>query len=120
MAEGLVNGLRGDHWHAFSAGTRPIGHVHPEAVAALKEIGLDISGARSKPVDQFKGQDFDVVITVCEDAAEECPVWLGPGKRHHICFPDPSKGTAVDFRKVRDDMQKQILSFLDRYEKDGS
>ncbi len=118
MAEGLVNALRGNQWEAFSAGTRPAGYVHPEAVAAMKEVGINIAGARSKSMDEFSGQAFDVVITVCDDAAEECPVWLGQGKKQHIAFSDPAQGTPADFRRVRDEMREQILPFLDLYGKE--
>ncbi len=113
MAEALVNHLRGDHWEAFSAGTHPTGFVHPDAIAALKERGIDIAGARSKSVDEFRAASFDVVITVCDDAAEECPVWLGPGQRVHIGFPDPARGTLDDFRVVCDGIQREIIAYLD-------
>ena len=88
MAEGLVNHLRGDEWHAVSAGTFPTGYVHPAAIRVLKEIGVDISTARSKSADEFRDTPFDVVITICDDAAENCPLWLGKGKQMHIGFPD--------------------------------
>ncbi len=110
MAEALVNHLRGDHWEAFSAGTHPTGFVHPDSIAALKERGIDIAGARSKSVDEFRAAPFDVVITVCDDAAEECPVWLGPGQRVHIGFPDPARGRLEDFRVVRDGIQREIIA----------
>jgi arsenate reductase (thioredoxin) len=118
MAEALVDDKRGDKWQAFSAGTHPAGFVHPDAVAALREIGIDIEkrGARSKSVDEFRGKSFDVVITVCDDAAEECPVWLGHGQREHIGFPDPAKGTLDDFRSVRDGIQAKVIGFLDDWE----
>ena len=90
MAEGLINARLGDHWLAHSAGTQPTGQVHPEAVAALRELGIDISQQRSKSIGEFAGQIFDVVITVCDDAAANCPVWLGRGRRVHIGFPDPA------------------------------
>ncbi len=113
MAEALVNHLRGDRWQAVSAGTHPTGQVHPLAIQALQEIGIEIPGARSKSVDEFRDAAFDVVITVCDSAAEECPVWLGSGKRVHIGFPDPAKGTLADFRSVRDQIQQQIIPALD-------
>ncbi len=82
MAEGLINAQLADRFVAQSAGTRPAGYVHPQAITALREIGIDISQQRSKSVDEFQGVPFDVVITVCDDAArsiaaENCPVWLG-------------------------------------------
>ncbi len=118
IAEAIVNRLRGDRWEAFSAGTHPTGYVHPLAIAALKELGIDSSGARSKSVDEFRTVPFDVVITVCDDAAEECPVWLGPGQRVHIGFPDPAHGTLNDFRTVRDRIQREIIAYLVSQEAD--
>jgi len=101
---------------AFSAGTQPAGYVHPQAIAALAEIGIDISDQRSKPINEFKDTPFDVVITVCDDAAENCPVWLGQGQRVHIGFPDPAAapldGQAAQFRAVRDAIQRQLLGYL--------
>lgn len=120
MAEGLVNHLRGDAWQAVSAGTHPTGAVHPLAVLAMKEIGVDLSSARSKSVDEFREAAFDVVVTVCDDAAEECPIWLGQGKRVHIGFPDPAKGTLADFQTVRDDIQQRVIPFLDSFGKEVS
>ncbi len=118
MAEGLVNHLRGEQWEAFSAGTHPTGYVHPDAIAALQEIGVDISQARSKSIDEFRRAAFDLVITVCDDAAEECPIWLGQGKRTHIGFPDPARGTLADFRSVRDGIRERIIPFLDSFDKE--
>jgi len=117
MAEALTNYSLGDRWSAFSAGTEPAGYVHPLAVQVLAEIGIHHQG-ESKPVDRFKGQPFDVVITLCDEAAENCPLWLGPGKRIHIGFPDPAKSTGseeerlVVFRRVRDDIRRRVLSYL--------
>ncbi len=117
MAEAIVNARLGDSWEAFSAGTKPAGYVHPNALRALAEIGIEHRG-RSKSVDEFMGQAFDVVITVCDSAAEECPVWLGKGKRVHRSFPDPAKATGADeevmavFRAVRDDMAASIPILL--------
>ncbi len=115
IAEALVNHLRGDQWQAVSAGTHPTGYVHPLAIQALKEIGIEASGARSKSIDEFRNAEFDVVVTVCDSAAEECPLWLGKGKRTHIGFPDPAKGTLADFRAVRDVIQRKVLAFLDLF-----
>ncbi len=113
MAEALVNHLRGDSWHAVSAGTRPTGRVHPLAIQALKEVGIEIPSARSKSVDEFRDTSFNVVVTLCDDAAEECPVWLGQGKRVHLGFPDPAQGSLEDFRQVRDGIQQRVLAYLD-------
>jgi arsenate reductase len=118
MAEGLVNQLRGAEWQASSAGTHPTGFVHPDAITALKEIGVDISPARSKSVEEFRDAVFDVVITVCDRAAEECPLWLGRGKRAHIGFSDPARGPLSDFRAVRDAIQQQVIPYLDSFGKE--
>ena len=113
MAEAIVNARLGERWQAVSAGTRPAGFVHPKAIAALEEIGIRHAG-RSKAMDEFRGQDFDLVVTVCDSAAEECPVWLGKGKRLHHSFPDPAKTDDMnDFRKVRDTMIREILPLLE-------
>ena len=120
MAEAVVNHYSGDLWEAYSAGTQPSGYVHPLALQALEEIGIHHAG-ESKSVDHFRRLEFDIVITVCDDAAENCPVWLGNGKRVHIGFPDPAhaQGTSDDiflvFRQVRDDIQVRILDFLNSY-----
>lgn len=117
MAEAIVNARLGDTWQAVSAGTKPAGYVHPKALEALSEIGIQHQG-RSKLADEFKGVDFDVVVTVCDSAAEECPLWLGKGKRTHHSFPDPVKAEGTDeeimnvFRAVRDDMEKEMVKLL--------
>jgi arsenate reductase len=118
MAEGLVNHFIGDQWQAYSAGTEPSGYVHPLAIKAMAELDIDIADQKSKSVDQFRNTDFEVVITVCDNAAERCPVWLGKGKRVHIGFPDPAEATGTEeerltvFRRVRDDIREQVLSSL--------
>ncbi len=120
LAEAIVNAQAGDRWEAVSAGTRPAGYVHPNALRALAEIGVEHQG-RSKHADEFRGAAFDLVVTVCDSAAEECPVWLGHGRRVHVGFPDPAKVTGTDeeimaaFRRVRDDIQAQILPLLSEY-----
>ncbi|MFZ5880650.1 MAG: arsenate reductase ArsC [Chloroflexota bacterium] len=117
MAEALVNARLGETWQAVSAGTKPAGYVHPKALAALSEIGIRHEG-RSKLADEFKGVDFDLVVTVCDSAAEECPIWLGMGKRTHHSFPDPAKAEGTDdeimnvFRAVRDDIEKEMAALL--------
>jgi arsenate reductase len=112
MAEAIVNARLGDTWEAVSGGTKPAGYVHPKALAALSEIGIQHEG-RSKLADEFKGVDFDLVVTVCDSAAEECPVWLGKGKRVHHSFPDPAKTDEMDdFRKVRDAIELEITKLL--------
>ncbi len=115
IAEAIVNGRMGDEWEAVSAGTKPAGYVHPKAVEVLREIGIQHEG-RSKPADEFRDVAFDLVVTVCDSAAEECPVWLGKGKRLHHDFPDPGKTNNIDdFRKVRDDIGREIPKLLKRF-----
>ena len=89
--------------------------VHPKALAVLAEIGIQHEG-RSKSADEFRGADFDLVVAVCDSAAEECPVWLGKGKRVYYSFPDPAKiDDLSDFRKVRDDIIQVIPPLLEAY-----
>jgi arsenate reductase len=115
MAEAIVNARLGDQWEAISAGTQPAGFVHPKALEALGEIGIRHEG-RSKAVDEFRDVAFDLVVTVCDSAAEECPVWLGKGKRLHHDLPDPAKTDNIDdFRKVRDDIAGEIIPLLEKY-----
>ena len=112
MAEAIVNARMGEEWEAVSAGTKPSGFVHPKAIQALSEIGIQHEG-RSKLADEFRTIDFDLVVTVCDSAAEECPLWLGKGKRTHRSFPDPAKTNNIaDFRRVRDDMEREIAQLL--------
>ena len=123
MAEGLINAQLADRFEAQSAGTRPTGRVHPQAIAALREIGIDIARHRSKSVNEFAGNDFDLVITVCDDAAENCPVWLGRGQKVHIGFPDPAKAPVdqqpQQFRAVRDAIQRELLGYLKHWRPNG-
>jgi arsenate reductase len=115
MAEAIVNARLGETWEAVSAGTKPAGYVHPKAIAALAEIGIQHSG-RSKLADEFRGVDFDLVVTVCDSAAEECPVWLGKGRKMHHSFPDPAKTDRMDdFRRVRDDIARGIIPSLQKH-----
>lgn len=118
MAEGMVNFYLGDDWTAYSAGTEPAGYVHPMAISAMAELGIDISKHTSKSTERFRHETLDWVITVCDDAAENCPVWLGLGNKAHFGYPDPAKAVGSDeekmaaFRRVRDDMRTQLLEFL--------
>ncbi len=120
MAEAIVNARLAGEWQAVSAGTKPAGYVHLKALAVLAEIGIAHEG-RSKLADEFRGEEFDLVITVCDSAAEECPVWLGKGKREHHSFPDPAKAEGTDeevlnaFRSVRDDIEKEIIFLIKAY-----
>ncbi len=117
MAEGLTNHYLGDRFQAFSAGTEAT-RVNPMAIRVLAEIGIDISGHSSKIMDQFAGEKFDYVITLCGDANEKCPLFFGGVQRQHLGFSDPSKvvGTEEEimaaFRKVRDEIKARIIDYL--------
>jgi arsenate reductase len=117
MAEGLFRHETGDGYEVFSAGTKPT-QVRPEAIAVMREIGIDISGHRSKPVDEFTGQEFDTVITVCDNANESCPVFPGRTQRLHWPFEDPATVVGSEeerraaFRAIRDQIHKRIKIFL--------
>ena len=118
MAEGLINHLMRDTWKAFSAGTKPSGYVHPMAIQAMAEMGIDISSYRSKSVSKFYDFEFDRVITVCDQAAKNCPAWLGKGIVKHIGFPDPAKADGTEeermavFRQVRDGLRDRVIDYL--------
>lgn len=126
MAEGWVNHRLGDSWRALSAGVQPTGHVHPLAVRVMQEIGIDLSHHRSQSVNEMREIPFDLVITVCSGAAENCPAWLGSGKVAHISFADPAEFQGTDrerlqeFRRVRDAIGSRILAFLEHYQMSGS
>ena len=111
MAEGLFRHEGGRDWEVFSAGAKPT-QVRSEAIAVMQEIGINISGHRSKAVGEFIGQEFDYVITVCDQANELCPVFPGETQRLHWPFEDPEGVEA--FRKVRDQMRERIRSFIAR------
>ena len=125
MAEAIINDGLGDRWQAVSAGTKPAGYVHPKATQALAEIGIEPEG-RSKSVDEFRTTTFDLVVTVCDSASEECPVWLGQGKREHISFPDPAAVRGDEdhvmkvFRQVRDDIAHKISALLRQFEAENN
>jgi arsenate reductase len=116
MAEGLLRQDAGNRFEVFSAGTKP-STVRPEAIAVMRELGIDISGQRSKSVDEFAGQHFDYVLTVCDNARESCPIFPGRSVRLHRSFDDPAlmhgsqdERMAV-FRRVRDELRKYLLEF---------
>jgi arsenate reductase len=120
MAEAIVNHRLGDRWQAFSAGTHPAGYVHPMAVQALAELGIRHAGT-SKNVESLRDVQFDLVVTVCDTAAEECPLWLGPGRCVHLGFSDPAKAQGseeqrmAEFRRVRDEIDQRIPELLNRH-----
>ena len=117
MAEAIVNHSLSETWEAYSAGTEPAGYTHPLAIKALAEIGIKHDG-ESKHTDIYREKRFDLVITVCGDAEENCPVWLGSGIRTHMGFPDPAKAEGTEeeqmvfFRDVRDNLREDILDYL--------
>ena len=117
MAEALLRHEAGDLYEVFSAGTHP-GAVRPEAVTVMREISVDISAQRSKPVTEFQGQQFDFIITVCDKAREECPVLSGETERLHWPFEDPASFIEVGeerlraFRRLRDRIHSRVMVFL--------
>lgn len=120
MAEGLLRHEAGDRVEVESAGTRP-SRVRPEAIAVMSELGIDISGQRSKAVDDFAGRSFDYVLTVCDHARESCPVYPGHTNRMHHSFEDPAatEGSEQDrlaaFRKVRDQIRDYLREFAAKH-----
>jgi arsenate reductase len=119
MTEGFLKSFD-QRLEVYSAGTNPSPRVNPFAIAAMKEVGLDISGGTPKKVDQFVGQSFDYVITVCDDADKNCPNFRGKvGKRLHIGFVDPAKATGADeekmavFRRVRDQIREKFRALYE-------
>ena len=119
MAEGLLRHDAGNRFVVESAGTKP-SHVRPEAIAVMKELGIDISGHRSKSVDEFADREFDYVLTVCDNAREACPVFPGQAKRLHRNFTDPAAAEGSKtarlavFRRVRDEIREYLRSFPGR------
>ena len=116
MAEGLLRHLAGDRFEVTSAGVSPT-RVRPEAIEAMREIGIDISTHRAKSVDEFVSGEFDYVITVCDNANEQCPVFPGETKRIHWSFDDPAAAEGVEsarlavFRRVRDEIEQRLKEF---------
>lgn len=116
MGEGLLKHDAGDRFEVSSAGTHP-SQVRPEAIAVMQEIGIDISTQRSKSVDEFAGEEFDYVLTVCDQARETCPIYPGHGHRLHHAFADPAavKGSEEErldaFRKIRDEIRWYLQHF---------
>lgn len=116
MAEGLLRHDAGKVYEVFSAGTKPT-RVRPEAISVMREVGIDISGHRSKSVDEFAGQEFDYVITVCDNAKESCPVLPVKTKRIHWSIEDPAAAQGSEeeiltaFRRVRDELRTRLQAF---------
>ena len=119
IAEGLLRSLGGERFEVFSAGAKPAGYVHPLAIEAMQEIGVDISGHTSKPVDQFSSEQFDFVVTVCDSAREACPHFPNATHQLHWSFDDPALAAGTDeqklrvFRSVRDEIRHRIRRFLE-------
>jgi arsenate reductase len=117
MAEGLLRQLAGDRFEAFSAGTE-VSSVRPEAISVMAELGIDISGQHSKSVDEFVGQQFAWVITVCDRARESCPYFPGAEQTAHWGFDDPAEAQGTDeerlkvFRRVRDEIRDRLRMFI--------
>ncbi len=119
LAEGLLRAAVGDFLNVASAGSEPAGHVHPLAVQVMKEIGIDISGHRSKSMNEFLNQPVETVITVCDNADQACPTYPGQLNRHHWGFYDPAHATGTDeeklavFRRVRDEIKMVFQAYAD-------
>ncbi|MDQ2937967.1 MAG: arsenate reductase ArsC [Acidobacteriota bacterium] len=117
MAEGLLRQDAGDSFEVFSAGVKS-SFVRPQAIEAMREVGIDISGQHSKPVDEFLDEEFDYVITVCDNANELCPVFPGRTKRIHWSIEDPAAASGDEqaklavFRRVRDQLREQLRAWV--------
>jgi arsenate reductase len=116
MGEGLFRQEGGAGYLVFSAGTKP-SSVRPEAIRVMQEIGIDISGQRSKSIDEFSGESFEYVVTVCDNARDNCPVFPGAGQRVHWSLEDPAAVRGTDeerldaFRRIRDQLRELIQRF---------
>lgn len=119
MAEGLLRHEGGDLFEVFSAGTKPT-RVRPEAITVMRELGIDIASQRSKSLDEFAGQEFDYVITVCDNAKEICPIFPAKTQRIHWSIEDPAAVAGTEeqrlaaFRRIRDDLREHLRGFVQR------
>ncbi len=117
MAEGILRAAAGDLLDVQSAGSKPAGYVHPLAIKALAEIGIDISGHHSKHMDEFLSQNVETVVTVCGNADQACPMFPGQMNRHHWGFDDPAHATGTEdeqmavFRRVRDEIRRVFEAY---------
>jgi arsenate reductase (thioredoxin) len=117
MAEGILRAAAGDLVEVHSAGSKPAGYVHPKAITALAEIGIDISGHSSKSMNEFLDRDIATVITVCGNADQACPMYPGQVSRHHWGFDDPAHATGseaeilAEFRRVRDEIRRVFEAY---------
>lgn len=112
MAEAVARANHGDVVEVVSAGSRPAGFVHPLAVRAMADVGVDIRDAESKSAELFVRQDFDVVVTVCDSAAQDCPMWPGARRLEHWPIEDPSSGGYPGFVATRDDLARRIAELV--------
>lgn len=118
MAEGLWHSLGQGAWRTESAGSKPAGYVHPLAVRVMHELGIDLTGHESKSLDRFANEEFDLVVTVCDNAREACPVFPGAKLTLHWPFDDPAHATGTEeqklteFRRVRDAIRARIEQFF--------
>lgn len=119
LAEGLLRAAAGDLFEVYSAGSKPAGYVHPLAIRVMQEIGIDISGHRSKSMNDFLQTPVETVITVCGNADQACPVYPGQVNRHHWPFYDPAHATGTEeerlavFRRVRDEIRQVFGAYAD-------
>jgi arsenate reductase (thioredoxin) len=117
MAEGLVNHYLAGKVEAFSAGVAPK-VVNPRAIRVMAELGVDISRHRAKSVSEFEGQQFDLTVTLCDSAQQQCPFFLGAARMLHVGFPDPGRAQGTEdeimavFRRVRDEMREKLIPLL--------
>jgi arsenate reductase len=117
MAEGFLRSAAGDLVNVQSAGSKPTGYVHPLAIKVMAEVGIDISGHRSKPLTEFLDQPIHTVITVCGNMDQACPIFPGQVNRHHWPFDDPARATGSEqeklacFRRVRDEMRRVFEAY---------
>jgi arsenate reductase len=120
MAEGFVNHLLSGEWEARSAGTKPADRVHPQAVKAMAEMGVDISAGVPEVVDRYLDEPWDLVVTVCDSARESCPAFPRPVERLHISFDDPASAAGTDeevaavFRRVRDEIRDRLVTAVQK------
>jgi arsenate reductase (thioredoxin) len=117
LAEGILRAALGDAYQVASAGSKPAGYVHPLAIKAMAEIGIDISAHTSKHMDEFLSQKVETVITVCGNADQACPMFPGQLNRHHWGFDDPAHATGTEeeqlqvFRRVRDEIKRVFEAY---------
>jgi len=118
LAEGLLRAVAGDLFEVHSAGSKPAGYVHPLAIRAMQEIGIDISGHRSKSMKEFMATPIETVITVCGVADQACPIFPGQVNRHHWPFDDPAHATGTEeeqlavFRRVRNEIRRTLEAYV--------